>query len=66
MKNLVKITAPKDYEQSGQIVWLNPDEVSTIYRESEATVIRLKNGDLVYSNQILDSVVKLINDNASH
>jgi hypothetical protein len=66
VKNLIKITAPENYIHHGITVWLNPDEVCTIFRESEATVIRLKNGDLVYSNWVLDAVVKTINENAGH
>lgn len=64
MKSLVKFTAPKDFKHDSEVVWVNPDMVCAVYRKSEATVIHLLNDNLVFSNQTLDAVVKLVNDNA--
>ena len=66
MKNLIKLTAPKNYTQKGQIVWINPDYVAAVYAIDQSTSILLNRGDVIFSIESLDTVVKLINDNAGH
>jgi uncharacterized protein YlzI (FlbEa/FlbD family) len=62
MKNLIKITAPENYVQKSLITWVNPEDISFVYVVNQATVIAMRGGDLIYSRQSIDEVVKLIND----